>query len=214
MKLVFDPFDLYSIRYDKWYDNHRIIYENELNAVKIAKEGTRQPSLEIGVGSGRFAKPLNIDLGIDPSDSLLKIAKSRGVNVIKSVGEYLPFSNNKLNTVYILITICFLDDPIKTLKESFRVLKKEGILITGLVPKDSKWGNYYEMLKEKGNPFYRYAKFYTYSEILGMLEESGFHAVEVISTLFQNPNKEEKIDVVVKAYHKDAGFVIIKANKL
>ncbi|MDP8003420.1 MAG: class I SAM-dependent methyltransferase, partial [Caldisphaera sp.] len=180
---------------------------------KIAKEGTRQPSLEIGVGSGRFAKPLNIDLGIDPSLSLLKIAKSRGVNVIESVGEYLPFSNNKFNTVYILITICFLDDPIRALKEINRTLKKVGFIITGFVPKESKWGKYYEILKEKGNPFYKYANFYTYKEVMNMLEETGYQSVVVNSTLFYKPRKEEGLDKIIKGYSKDAGFIVIKAKK-
>ncbi|WP_292320032.1 class I SAM-dependent methyltransferase [Caldisphaera sp.] len=211
--MVFDIFDIYAMRYDQWYDKHRIIYEYELNAVKSAMDRTYRPSLEIGVGSGRFAKPLNIDLGIDPSESLLKIAKSRGVNVIRSVGESLPFSNNKFNTIYILITICFLDDPIKTLKEGNRILKNKGNIIIGFVPKESKWGNYYEILKEKGNPFYKYATFYTYSEILDMLEETGFNYNEIYSTLFQNPDKEETIDFVEKGYYKDAGFVVIKATK-
>ncbi len=213
VELVFDIFDIYAMRYDQWYDKHRIIYEYELNAVKSAMDRTYRPSLEIGVGSGRFAKPLNIDLGIDPSESLLKIAKSRGVNVIRSVGESLPFSNNKFNTIYILITICFLDDPIKTLKEGNRILKNKGNIIIGFVPKESKWGNYYEILKEKGNPFYKYATFYTYSEILDMLEETGFNYNEIYSTLFQNPDKEETIDFVEKGYYKDAGFVVIKATK-
>ncbi|PMP59771.1 MAG: class I SAM-dependent methyltransferase [Caldisphaera sp.] len=213
VELVFDIFDIYAMRYDQWYDKHRIIYEYELNAVKSAKDRTYRPSLEIGVGSGRFAKPLNIDLGIDPSESLLKIAKGRGVNVIRSVGESLPFSNNKFNTIYILITICFLDDPIKTLKEGNRILKNKGNIIIGFVPKESKWGNYYGILKEKGNPFYKYATFYTYREILDMLEETGFNYNEIYSTLFQNPDKEETIDFVEKGYYKDAGFVVIKATK-
>ncbi|AFZ71228.1 methylase involved in ubiquinone/menaquinone biosynthesis [Caldisphaera lagunensis DSM 15908] len=209
--MVSDPFDTYSLKYDEWYEKHKILYENELNAVFRVK--TKGISLEIGVGSGRFAKPLNIDFGLDPSIELLKIARKRGIEVIKGVGEHLPFSNKKFDVIYLIVTICFVDDPIRTLKESNRVLKNNGSIIIGFVPKESKWGKYYESIKDT-SPFYKYATFYSYKEIVNMINETDFKVVETISTLFQNVNQKEIYEEPINGYNSDAGFIIIKAMKL
>ncbi len=211
--MVSEPFDLNALKYDEWYDKHKILYENELKAAKIIKENVKGISLEIGVGSGRFAKPLNINFGLDPSIELLKIARKRGIEVIKGVGEYLPFSNNKFDNIYLIVTICFLDDPIKTLNESYRVLKANGNIIIGFVPKESKWGKYYESIKES-NPFYKFAKFYSYNEIVYLLNQAGFKVIETVSTLFQNPCEIEKYEEPINGFDKEAGFIIIRAIKL
>ena len=50
--------------------------------------------MEIGVGSGRFAQPLGVKIGIDPSRNMLKFAKERGIQVIRGGGENLPFKDN------------------------------------------------------------------------------------------------------------------------
>lgn len=62
----FEPFENYSQKYDEWFDKNSSIYELELQAVKELLPESEN-SIEIGVGSGRFAAPLGIKLGIDPS---------------------------------------------------------------------------------------------------------------------------------------------------
>ena len=70
----FKPFENYSLKYDEWFDKNRFIYESELQAVKeLLPEGKND--IEVGVGSGRFAAPLGIKLGIDPSRKMGKIAE-------------------------------------------------------------------------------------------------------------------------------------------
>ncbi|MDP8299697.1 MAG: SAM-dependent methyltransferase, partial [Candidatus Tantalella remota] len=75
MSTVFD--ELYK-RYDAWYDENRFAYLSELEAVRkvLPEEGY---GLEIGVGSGRFAAPLGIAKGIDPSKKMVELARERGV---------------------------------------------------------------------------------------------------------------------------------------
>jgi hypothetical protein len=64
--MAFEPFEKYAQKYDEWFDKNKFAYESELQAIKellpINKNG-----IEIGVGSGRFASPLGIKLGVDPS---------------------------------------------------------------------------------------------------------------------------------------------------
>jgi len=67
MKSVFDEFSERT-------------YLSELKALKkVILE--KKKGLEIGVGTGRFASPLGIEYGIDPSEKMLEIAKKRGVKV-------------------------------------------------------------------------------------------------------------------------------------
>ena len=67
-------------KYDLWYERNKFAYLSELEAVKkvLPKRGE---GLEIGVGTGRFAAPLGITAGVDPSKNMIKIAKKRGIDV-------------------------------------------------------------------------------------------------------------------------------------
>ena len=67
-------FDRYYKRYDAWYNKNKFAYLSELEAIKelLPKKGK---GLEIGVGTARFAAPLGITTGVDPSENMLKIAK-------------------------------------------------------------------------------------------------------------------------------------------
>lgn len=61
-----EPFEKYTDRYDSWFDRHKAVYESELMALSelLVHTGT---GMEVGVGTGRFAVPLGIKTGIDPS---------------------------------------------------------------------------------------------------------------------------------------------------
>ena len=100
----FKPFENYSLKYDEWFDKNRFIYESELQAVKellpISKNG-----IEVGVGSGRFAAPLGIKLGLDPSRKMGKIAEKRGIKVIEGVAESLPFPDSHFDFILMVTTI-------------------------------------------------------------------------------------------------------------
>ena len=66
--------------------------------------------LEVGVGSGRFAVPLGIHWGIDPSQRLAVMAKNRGIEVIRGEAEHLPYRAGSFDLVLMMTVICFLDD--------------------------------------------------------------------------------------------------------
>jgi len=77
LKYSFKAFDQYAEDYDKWFDTEkgRVLFELEVKTVRLLTKVLEHPFLEIGVGSGRFAKELGIDFGIDPSFRLLELAK-------------------------------------------------------------------------------------------------------------------------------------------
>src|SRR5450830_760673 len=113
-------FDDNANEYDNWFDNNQEIYQSELLALKqsvpIDKIG-----LEIGVGTGRFAVPLGVRIGVDPSEAMSSIARQRCVKVIKGFADSLPFKDKSFDFVLFVTTICFLDDIYQALKEVYRV---------------------------------------------------------------------------------------------
>jgi len=203
MKSVFDKF---SERYDKWYERHKYAYLSELKAVKkVIPEGKK--GLEIGVGTGRFASPLGIEYGIDPSEKMLEIAKKRGIKVKVGKGENLPFEDEEFDYVAIIISFCFVENPEKVIKESKRVLKKNGKIIIGIVPRDSFLGKYYI---SKDSIFYRYANFFTVEEVVEILEKNGFSNFSFYQTIFTLPDEMKEDDEVIEGCDK-GGFVVISA---
>ena len=72
------PFQRYTGQYENWFTEHLCVYEAELRAVKaLLPEDSR--GLEIGVGTGRFAKPLGIKTGLEPSVQMREIARNRRI---------------------------------------------------------------------------------------------------------------------------------------
>jgi SAM-dependent methyltransferase len=116
--------------------------------------------LEGGVGSGRFAVPLCIVYGIDPSYNLLKIAKSRGIDVVKGEGEYLPYRADSFDYTLLMTVICFLGDFEAVFREAGRVLVQDGILIIGFIERDGETKEKYRNEKRKGR-FFRFARYLT-----------------------------------------------------
>ncbi|WP_440059592.1 class I SAM-dependent methyltransferase [Thermogladius sp. 4427co] len=211
--MVVDPFEKYWLEYDKWYDEHPEVYRSELWAVELSSRNIPRPWLEIGVGSGRFAAPLGIDVGVDPSEKLLELASARGVKTVRGVGENLPFPDSMFGGVFIIITLCFLDDPATTLRESWRVLRGGGKLVVAFIRRDSPWGLYYSRLREEGHRFYSHAKFYTLSEVEDMLSEAGFRVESVVSTLSYPPGGAEVLEPPSIGIKETSSFIVIRAGK-
>jgi ubiquinone/menaquinone biosynthesis C-methylase UbiE len=172
-----------------------------------------RPWVEVGVGSGRFAQALDIDIGLDPSSRLLEMARNRGMSVVLGRGEEMPFQGGVFGTAFLVVTLCLVDSPRRTLSEAARVLKSRGEVVLGVVLKGSPWGQLYQTKKEMGHRFYKYATFYTYAEVDMLLMQTGFFVEKVISTLLQNPGEVNHIELPRQGFSVDAGFTVILAGK-
>ncbi len=162
-------------KYDEWYERNRDLYLKELKII----EKPMALSIEIGVGSGRFASELGIDLGIDISKNLLEIARKRGVEVVRGDAYSLPFKDKIFKSAYFIFTLCFLKDPKKAISEAYRILSDDGKLIACVIPLDSKLGEEYS---GKESIFYRIANFFRESEIKDLLQKNGFKIVRIKKT--------------------------------
>jgi ubiquinone/menaquinone biosynthesis C-methylase UbiE len=209
------PFDLFAKEYDAWFDsaNGERIFDLESSCLEKLVGKLEGDWLEIGVGTGRFAETLGIKQGIDPSSAALEIAATRGVQTQVGCGEDLPYPDAGFDGVLLVVAFCFLADPLKTLKESFRVLKQNGSLIVGFVPSESSWGIKYTQKAREGHRFYSKARFYTCDHIVSLAAEAGFVLDAARSCLLSPPDEPITNTVQKEGIIKNAGFVAMKFKK-
>jgi len=209
-----EPFDFLAAEYDNWFDGAgKLIFATEAKAFQEILDFLPKPWLEVGVGSGRFAQALGIGSGIDPSARLLEMAGKRGINVRLGRGEQQIFNAASFGTVFLIVTLCFLNTVPSVLREVYRILTADGRIVVGLVLKESPWGEFYGNKKRQGHRFYKYANFYKYDDVVTFLEQSGFSIERVISTLFQKPGEVKKLELPREGFFPAAGFVVIMAGK-
>jgi ubiquinone/menaquinone biosynthesis C-methylase UbiE len=166
------PFQAHHQRYEAWFGKHEAAYVSELLALRafVPWEGR---GIEIGVGSGRFARPLGVQVGLDPSNAMLAYAAARGIQVVRGVAEALPFADASFDHALVVTTICFVDSPEEMLAEAHRVLKPGARLVVGFIDRESDRGKDY-LAHQFENVFYREATFYSAGEVERLLEKSRF----------------------------------------
>ncbi len=202
-----EPFETYSDRYDAWFDRNRDIYHAELEAVRRVLPPSPAKVLEVGVGSGRFAVPLGITIGVEPSAKMAAKAERQGITVFRATAEGLPFSDAGFDGVLMVTTVCFVDDVLGSFREAFRVLNLGGSFIVGFVDKRSRLGETYTE-KRKRSVFYKVAVFFSAEEIGGYLTKAGFGDVSFMQTLI--PGEEQG---ALQSGFGKGGFVVAKGVK-
>jgi SAM-dependent methyltransferase len=208
-------FDSQASAYDAWFrEEGKLTFAIEIKAFQELLPLLPRPWLEVGVGSGRFAQALGIETGIDPSAKLLSMARRRGITGFLARGEDSLFDEETFGTVFLIVTLCFVGSPRAVLREARRILKTRGKIALGLVLRDSPWGHFYLAKKEEGYRFYRHATFYSYDEVINILEHAGFAVETVLSTLFQKPGEVVDVEAPRQGFCADAGFTIVVANKI
>jgi ubiquinone/menaquinone biosynthesis C-methylase UbiE len=205
-----EPFERYSERYEDWFEENRFAYESEILAIKELLPATGE-GIDIGVGSGRFAEPLGIKLGIEPSQAMRKIAEKRGIKVIDAIAEKLPFDDAQFAFVLMVTTICFLDDIETAFNEVYRVLKPNGCFVIGLLDKLSPLGKLYQQHKTE-NVFYKLANFYSVDAVVSYLKKTDFEDFTFVQTIFHNLTEIKEIEPIKEGYGKGS-FVVIRAMK-
>jgi ubiquinone/menaquinone biosynthesis C-methylase UbiE len=160
------------------------------------------------VGTGKFALPLGIRIGVDPSEKMAEKARLKGISVYSGVAEELPFSEEMFDFVLMVTTICFVDDVFRSFSEAFRVLKPGGAIVVGFIDKESCLGRQYAENKESSR-FYKEAVFFSAPEVLGYLEEAGFIIKKILQTLIAG----DKPSIIAEGFGKGT-FVAIKGLKI
>ncbi len=197
--------------YDQWFDDHAQIYQAELNALKRLMPDVEN-AIEIGVGTGRFAVPLGISMGVEPSVNMARIAEQRGVAVTQAYGEKLPFRDSAFDLVLLVTVLCFVEDVSAVFQEVARILRSGGYILIGMVDPTSPLGHFYEEHKASST-FYRDAHFRTLDEILNLLRKFGFQDFEFCQTVFQSdPNTPE--DSIIEVGYGQGAFAVIRGRRV
>lgn len=205
-----EPFAQHSSRYDAWFDSHDAAYVSELLALRPFVPLTGR-GLEIGVGSGRFAAPLGVQVGIDPSPAMLAHARARGIEAVQGVAEALPFADEAFDHALVVTTLCFVDSPATMLAQVLRVLRPGGTLAIGFIDRDSGLGREYEARRAE-SVFYRDARFHTASDVQRLLHAAGFAITAWAQTLTRPPGELREIEPV-RPGRGACAFVVVAARK-
>jgi SAM-dependent methyltransferase len=201
-------FNTHQERYEAWFARHEAAYLSELLAVRalLPWQGL---GLEIGVGTARFAAPLGVRVGVDPSLAMLVYAVKRGLSGVRGIAEALPFKNGIFDFGLVVTTICFVENPRSMLLEARRVLKPNAPLVIGFVDRESEIGQHY-FLHQAENVFYREARFYSAKEVAELLEDTGYLIQTWLQTLYKPLKEIVEIEPFQEGYG-NGGFVAVLA---
>jgi ubiquinone/menaquinone biosynthesis C-methylase UbiE len=204
------PFEAFTKRYERWFTRHETAYLSELAALRglIPDPGF---ALEVGVGTGRFAAPLGVAVGIDPSLRMLGRARDRGIAAVCGIAEALPFRDAVFDHVLIVCTICFVDDPRAMFREAGRVLKPDGAVVLGDIDRTSPLGRRYVVHRNE-SVFYREARFFSAGEVGELLAQAGFRQPVWRQTLTGPLAETTEIEPSLPGWGKGA-FVALRAMK-
>lgn len=205
-----EPFETHHQHYDDWFVRHATAYQSELLAVRalLPWQGL---GLSIGVGTGRFAAPMGIQIGIDPAYNVLAYAARRGIATVQAVAEALPFADKSFQRALCVTTLCFVDDASAMLRETYRVLQPGGVLVIGFIDRTSQLGQHY-LAHQAENVFYRDARFFSAAEVKQLLAVNGFIEPRWVQTLSKMPKQSSEIEALQAGYGSGA-FVVVAAQR-
>jgi ubiquinone/menaquinone biosynthesis C-methylase UbiE len=162
--------------------------------------------VDLGCGSGNllisiYKKFPKLDLiGVDISSEILDLARKRAVenNLSEKINfktgraSDLPFPENSIDFIISSLSLHHWHNPSKVLKETFRILKKEGIFLI------------FDFRRDARKFFYGLLKFATrivvpkalkkIKEPIGSLS-AGFTPTEIKQIISKSPFKEEDIEI-------------------
>lgn len=192
--------------YVRWYQTHRVTYENELDAVKAL---ALSDCLDVGSGPSVFHEAIGGNVvSLDLSDVTLLYARE-GEDRVQADALHMPFRNEAFPCVFSSVTFCFISDLQALLKEIHRVAKET--FAGCIVVSDSPWGEFYSSLASAGHKYYSKARFLSREEFLRWVGRF-FQIERVVSTLSYGPNQGEKREEPKES--EEGSFLCVKGRKV
>jgi ubiquinone/menaquinone biosynthesis C-methylase UbiE len=142
--------------------------------------------LEIGCGGGvlldMVLQTVQRACGIDHSPDMVELARQKNatalsegrVEIVQGDVEALPWADNHFTCASGVEMLYFIENPLQTLRELYRVLKPEGrlVLVTAAQPRSV-------LSKIVYSPWLRCLHFHPNEELTSMLEQTGFQTARV-----------------------------------
>lgn len=203
-------FDKYASEYDSWFLENQNVLLSEVRLVAAMLKDAPGPILSVGCGSGLFEMIMrenfgvNVTKGVEPSEGMAKIAKERGLEVTIATAEEFDYPAVKYGTILFNGSPSYITDLATVLDKVYNALPEGGRVILIDVPKESSYGQMYNLAKALGtwdhpllegcyppNPypieFVKQANWRTTAEKLRLLENSGFCGLSAMQTLTAHP---------------------------
>lgn len=164
--------DLFSLEESHWWHiSKRRIIRNLMNRYLNLKNPR---ILDIGCGTGKNIEELK-DLGkiygLDSSKEALKFCKKRGLNnLIFGSAEKTTLKNESFDLIMLLDVLEHTNDN-KTLDETYRILKKEGIIILTVPAFSWLWSNWDVVLHHRRR--------YTTKNLTQILKQKNFEIIKI-----------------------------------
>jgi len=206
-----EPFENYAREYDQWFDKYPAVFQSEVEAIRSMIPLGETRGIEVGLGTGRFARELGIKEGIEPAAAMREIAQDRGIEVMDAFAENLPYKDMYFDFVLMISNICYFKNIEAAFREGHRVLKKNGVLIVGMIDKESAIGKEYEDNRARST-FYKQANFYNVEKVKTLFTQFGFRKLEIIQTLFHDLQSITRIELAEPGYGRGS-FVVLKGYK-
>ncbi len=112
-------YDETAASYDALHGEEQLRKRDIVKANLRLRAGARV--LDVGCGTGIASQGWDVVMvGIDPSEELLRIARTR-MEVVRGVGEALPFPDDSFDAVISLTAIHNMSDPTEAIDEMLRV---------------------------------------------------------------------------------------------
>lgn len=206
------PFNEHVSEYEEWFEKYPFVFQSEVEAIReLIPTEDNIYGIEVGLGTGRFARELGIMEGVEPSANMRALALERGIEARAGEAEHLPYKDMHYDVVLMVFCISYLEDMQAAFIEAKRVLKNGGALIAGFIDKDSIIGKEYEKRKPF-SVFYKHANFYSPERVIDELKKAGFKKQQYSQTLFHALDDIKELEPSRPGYG-EGSFVLIKAIK-
>lgn len=163
--------DLYTLEEQHWWHiSKRRGVENYIQDYLKKKDAK---ILDVGCGTGKNLEQLKKFgqiYGLDSSSEAIKFCKKRGLkNIRLGKADDMPFQQNSFDLITLLDVLEHTDDN-KTLREAYRVLKKDGLLMLTVPALPWLWSEWDKILHHKR----RYNKY----GIISLLNNNNFNVIK------------------------------------
>ena len=155
--------------------------------------------LDIACGDGTYLKQFgNNSLGIDISDPNLIKCQSIGLKVSKAdLNSIFPIKDNSFDTVYCSNILEHVDSPMFMLRESNRVLKKDGILVLCVPNEDSIIHWFYDYFEPNGRHLYSFS----INNLIALMRETDFDIIEMFGDYHSVLSRKLKLTSALELLH-------------
>lgn len=203
-----NPFDEGAREYEAWFNKNQETFQSELRAIKAVLPPFRK-AVDVGTGTGIFAKELGVSMGVEPSRAMAELARQKGIKVHLGVSENLPLESATFDLVLMITVDSFVSDLKQSFQEIHRVLEKKGHFLIGFLDRETPLGQIYEVNKDQ-DVNYKEATFHSSEEIQCLLKEVGFQILEKRQTVetFENIVHEIRIG------HGQGVFAVLLCQKM